>query len=352
MKNIVIVGSYPNDSNIMDGMIQRIKAIDNIFENEERSYFTLSFKKYFQKKQIIVNDQLCVFNANVFFNYFFVLRGLRNSEFIYCHSLYNFITLILFLPFIKTKIVLDVHGVVPEELKMSGNIFKSFIYSCCEIIAFKKIKTAICVTNSMIQYYKSKYSNFKGKFINFSIFPDTIKSFNSHHLESRVEPCLNEKVVIIYSGNSQKWQNVDLMFNSIRNGCENYEYIILTGEPLIFNKLLEQYCLSKFDIKVRSVLPQELASYYQRAHYGFILRDDSIVNKVANPTKLIEYMSYGIMPIVLNENIGDFLQYKYEYLKLDHFNAELKPFKSYKNISIAKNIKVENESFDFIHDIC
>ena len=50
----------------------------------------------------------------------------------------------------------------------------------------------------------------------------------------------------------------------------------------------------------------ELTEIYTKCHYGFILREDIVVNRVACPTKLVEYLAMGVVPIVDSANIGDF----------------------------------------------
>ena len=54
-------------------------------------------------------------------------------------------------------------------------------------------------------------------------------------------------------------------------------------------------------------------------HLGFVLRDDVLVNRVACPTKLLEYIQYGVLPIVLSDAIGDFKELGYKYIGLDDF---------------------------------
>ncbi|MFA5816684.1 MAG: hypothetical protein WC865_13810, partial [Bacteroidales bacterium] len=91
-------------------------------------------------------------------------------------------------------------------------------------------------------------------------------------------------------------------------------------------------------ISVISVNPDELESYYELAHYGFILRDDILVNRVANPTKLAEYLQYGIIPVVKLVDIGDYARYEYEYIPYEELNNGLLPRKSQKNRDIYQEI--------------
>jgi hypothetical protein len=46
--------------------------------------------------------------------------------------------------------------------------------------------------------------------------------------------------------------------------------------------------------------------HYLAHEYGFVLRDESLVNRVACPTKLVEYLYWGVLPVVITPRIGDF----------------------------------------------
>jgi glycosyltransferase involved in cell wall biosynthesis len=66
---------------------------------------------------------------------------------------------------------------------------------------------------------------------------------------------------------------------------------------------------------------EELLRLYPECHYGFILREDIIVNRVACPTKLVEYIAMGIIPIVDCEDIGDFKSLGMQFVRLRDFMA-------------------------------
>ena len=57
--------------------------------------------------------------------------------------------------------------------------------------------------------------------------------------------------------------------------------------------------------------------YYMKNDCGVVLRNDNIVNRVACPTKLIDYLQYGLIPIVLSPHIGDFYNLGYKYIEYD-----------------------------------
>jgi hypothetical protein len=241
--------------------------------------------------------------------------------------------------------------VVPEELRYFGeNIFSYYHMNLVEKILFStNYLTVICVTNKMISHLKNKYKKFRGEFILYNIFPNHLTNNNI-----KINSIINEKennTTFIYSGSCALWQKTDLMLDVIKeNLCENYTFIILTSNIIEFEKSIKQKNIPKEKIILKTVNPEDLISYYENTDYGFLLRDDNIVNRVANPTKLIEYLASGITPIVLNPNIGDYIENGYEYISITELNPNriLQKYKSEKNRSVAQKILEDNLKIDLL----
>uniref|UniRef100_UPI0040266C07 hypothetical protein n=1 Tax=Phocaeicola vulgatus TaxID=821 RepID=UPI0040266C07 len=66
--------------------------------------------------------------------------------------------------------------------------------------------------------------------------------------------------------------------------------------------------------------------YYLKNDCGVVLRKDNIVNRVACPTKLIDYLQYGLIPIVLSPHIGDFYNLGYKYIEHDEIMNHLNSY--------------------------
>ncbi len=134
------------------------------------------------------------------------------------------------------------------------------------------------------------------------------------------------------------------MLDCIKNIGENDRYFfqILTGEVDKMKKKFKEKNIKLDNVDIRGVKTNELAEYYEKAHYGFVLRDDISVNNVACPTKLVEYMNYGIIPIVLSSKIGDFERMKYDYVSLENLNMTLLPRKSLHNENLIKSLYDES----------
>lgn len=341
---MLFLSHYPDEDSVKDGMSQRIVNIDSFFKSDNRTYLNISLRRFPKVKTKTIN-QLTIIECNFFFHFFYISRIVRKADKVYIHSVLNVLNSLIFLLFVKKDIFLDLHGVVPEEAKMNNKQIHFLLYKFCEKIIFRRLKAAICVSENMKSFYQKEYPRSKVDYIIYPILPDTlVEGSDLSSLTTNVY-----KVNFIYAGNTQKWQNIELMIELIsKNLIDNFEYYILTRDVSEMKSLFEK----KFDlniynkIKILSVSPAELADYYKKCHYGFILRDDVLVNQVACPTKLVEYLHYGIIPIVLSPNIGDFKALDFDYVSHYQSFSDLVPKKSSKNIEIVNKLLERNKKLN------
>ena len=350
--DLIVLAPFPTEKNIKDGMMLRVDMIDKLISDQKRLYVEISFKKYLFENDnpIKLNDNLFVLHLNIL-NVLKICKLILNSKKIYIHSLYNVLKAFPWILFTKAEIFFDLHGIVPEEELYKKKYTKYLILNTIEKFFFKRNKknkkfNIIYVTESMKNYMRSKYKIVANDFI-VPIFPEHLYNIETNErkiseIRSKYK-IKDDDVIFIYSGNTQKWQKIELMLKYITNLSVNskYKFFILSGEYQKFKQLLSKYGLvSKENIFLGSVSPQDISSYYSLAHYGFLLRDKHILNNVACPTKAIEYLTFGIVPIIWEENIGDFKQLGYEYISVKELGKlSLKSKKSVKNIKIAQYIK-------------
>ena len=344
-KCYLIFGDYPTADNIKDGMIQRIKAVDDELGEYNRIYVKLSLSSL-KKKEQRIDSTTTLYCLNILLHYFFIIRLLKQVNAIYFHSILNYKYAIL-LPITLVPIrFLDFHGAVPEEYSfLGGGWIKYNIIEWIEKQAVKKCTNLICVSYNMREHFLTKYPfSVSYNYIIKPIFPtNMLNEYDPNFSLSGFRESLNigqDDVVVLYSVNLQVWQNFDVMMEIMNETMQlNYKYIILTGQK---EEAIERLLERNIDIErvvVDCVLPTDLYKYYSIAHYGFLLRDEHVLNFVAAPTKLIEYLYYGMIPILKYEEVGDHRYYRYEsingkYTELKH----LKPKKSSKNEKIARTI--------------
>ena len=308
IKPVIAILAKSNPFGVMktDGYMKAVLATDEILADScMRLYIEKSSDEFFCKgisvteiKRDVVSIHYSCHNLT----HINEIRDILNcSDLIYVHSIYYYDEEIL--NGVSTPIVYDIHGVVPEETEYTGNMGKTVELYQSEALAFSSCRLFICRNEAMMSYYHQKYKAPKCKMM-------LLPSISEATLPKRKHLCsgseADERISIVYSGGTVKWQLVPMMLEGISRRPE-YHYIVASSEVEKFNELTEP--LTDNDIEVLYVEPDLLKNVYRRAQYGFVLRDDIIINRVACPTKLVDYCAYGVVPIMLSDRIGDFGKY-------------------------------------------
>ena len=306
---ILFIANYPDKEGEKDGMMQRVVAVDRHFGDCERVYLAISFFGNRRRRTEILSDKLIVHRVNFFLHLPMILRlGLR-ARGIYVHSVHNgFRALPLYL---LGNVVTDLHGVFPEELEYYGKKAGSALYGVIERIAVRRSRFLMVVTDAMAAHLRGKYGDFPAGTYTVPIFDD----FPIGRTDTEGTPA---DLVAIYSGGGQKWQNVDLMMDAMARTRSDFSHVVLTPDVPFFERKAAEYGLSG-RLRVLSVRKSEVYGHYLRADLGFVLRDDSVVNRAACPTKMVEYMACGVIPVVLQPEIGDFARRGYARIGLEQF---------------------------------
>lgn len=323
--------------------MQRVAAVDAMFSSSEwsKSYVVPSFKK-FKNTQHEVAENVVQYNLSIWIGRKQILELLNQADVVYCHSLYGIsICGLLYWRSVQCQnIIWDVHGIIPEELRFAGERWlKIKLFERLELMVAGNVTKITVVTHAMQEHLQSKYPDCHAKFYTYAILPLTIETPKA---PSNFD---NQNVVLLYAGNTQKYQNIPLMAKNIASLVDRagVRFEILTGAMEEMRAIFTQYGLNdKHNVHINSVKPSELDAYYSQAHYGYVLRDDIDVNRVACPTKIVEYLAYGLRPIVIQPRIGDFAEMGYEYVGVEELHSiSLKNTKSTQNSAIYHNL-VEN----------
>lgn len=339
LNGIVFFGGYPFLEREKDGYYQRIRVLDTIFRDRWRIYVdnvdlpgrdgwyevpavkTLILRTRSRGKNSL-KARICL-----------LLIVLRTRK-LYFHSILSIPGINYLWKFPLIKRILDFHGVVPEEFEFQGDVSNSKIYNEIEKEAVLRSDHIIVVTDAMRKHIESKYHPMgTGKFISLPIFHD-LKIFNS------TKPYLKDKPVIVYAGGLQKWQQVPKMIDAIRETHNFIQYKFLCPQPQEFIKMLPEVLKDNPALEVDSRPFTEITQVYRTSHYGFILREDILVNRVACPTKLIEYLAMGVVPILESEEIGDFKTLGMRYIKLTSLLNNDLPDEANRQIMAEANIEV------------
>lgn len=316
LDGLVIFGGYPYTFRENDGYFQRVKAIDKILKDKQRIYIDNVFmpNRNFWYDQPENN----VLVINIFGNKLTKFRALTlmmiiiiRTRTVYSHSILPLkrLKLLFHLPFVKQ--IIDLHGAVPEEFLYHGDQENGLLYGKIEELIISKSDHIIVVSEAMKHHVMRKYGEMpEDKFI-------VLPILQSDLVQSEIFQHSKGKPIIIYAGGLQKWQQVPKMINAIKETYDTYNYKFFCPNPDEFRSLLPPRIRNLESIEIGTKTKTELIDEYHKSDYGLILREDIIVNKVACPTKLVEYLAMGILPIVDTEKIGDFVDLGMKFVTLD-----------------------------------
>lgn len=313
-KKIIFLTRYPSTQDLNDGYFQRVEKIDKVFSNRFRIYFNITQKKSSQLVSWINKD--CVqFNLCSRNRMHVLLAQIISimSGVIYTHSVLRLDTKLARLAYkITKKSVFDIHGVVPEEFEYNNDENGKLIFDEVEAFAVKNSFAIIGVTMNMMEHLKAKHAALYHKQ---KLYVIPILQKLRSNLSKKFQ---SQKPTIIYAGGTHKWQQIDKMLNFVYINSSKYNFIFLvTDISFISNRYSKISNGSVFPGMLKCVGPGEVITYYNQAQFGLVLREDIIVNRVSCPTKLVEYMINGLVPIVDSPNIGDFMHLGYQHIKYE-----------------------------------
>lgn len=341
---IVFFGGYFYPERQSDGYFQRIQIVDRMFTDRWRVYVESDELKgrniWFDRPEhnVLVLRINGTKKRRMLVRFLALLAVLRCRK-VYFHSVLrmydNRFGKLLHLPFIRKAV--DIHGVVPEEFRMHNDFFSAVLYEKEERLAVQKAGIVIVVTEAMKNYLQQKFRGaLKARSVSFPIFP----RFTPTHA---TRPLIDGKPVVVYAGGLHKWQQVPKMIDAIIRTADQCKHRFYCPEPQLVKDMLPPALLGSVDVEAKT--HAELMTLYPECHYGFILREDIIVNRAACPTKLVEYLAMGIVPIVDCEDIGDFKTLGMRYVTLEDFLAGNIPDEAERlklaeaNISVYERLK-------------
>lgn len=337
-KGVVFFGGYPSEEKLNDGYFQRIKAIDEQVQDRWRVYVDHNQEGHWWSlpaKQVLAINVGGSRKNKLLARLLTVLLAIRCGK-IYYHSVLRMhdsrFGYLLYMPFIKKAI--DIHGVVPEEFRYHNDYFSACLYEGYEKLAVKKANIVLTVTDAMKQYLADKYR------VNLTSKGITLPIFQNAQIKKCEKSKDGELPKVIYAGGLHKWQQVDKMLSAIEGNLDNFCFYFFTPSPDIIREKFSANTLSSCNIEIGCKKSDELNYYYQCADYGFILREDIIVNNVSCPTKLIEYLEYDIIPVIDSPKIGDFSNHGMQYVNLKDFIEGKLPSASERQVMIKKNREV------------
>lgn len=280
-------------------------------EVEERIYKYIDKTMTFWSFPVLSMAQLDV-NALRLKRYIYRSYSKEEKIAVICRGdLATYVGIKAFSSFSNSRILYDNRGLAYEESIMSheGNFIhkinrevkrKALNYSKlrCDMYNF--------VTNAMREYFLVQYKYNPNTL--FTIIPTLYSAEQGteeefHSIVDREEYKTSD-FVISYVGSTAAWQSTNQLIELVRTIGEKYNgvrFFILSNGTI---PELETLPLTiKNRIVMKSVPHKEMKYYLRMTNIGIVIRDNNIVNHVAAPTKIAEYLTSGVS-ILYSGDIG------------------------------------------------
>ncbi|WP_367329717.1 hypothetical protein [Sphingobacterium multivorum] len=213
------------------------------------------------------------------------------------------------------KIIHWFQGIAPEEriLMGKGSLYSRLAalkYGIMELILLKKNYFFFFVSEAMKEHYEKKYRiDLTGRHV---IMPCYNIALNKRSFEYAYK---YTKPKFVYAGGVLNWQCVEeslMIYKAFKQIYLDATFTILTKDSDKANALIQK--LGAKDVFVKFVPLKSLQDELSMYKYGFLLRKQHVVNKVATPTKMNSYLAAGVIPIYTsvvddfdrNINLGEF----------------------------------------------
>lgn len=276
------------------------------------------------------------------------LFSVNNITDIYTRSIIDFfwIFIVKTILFRKWILAFDFRGLSSDESKFRGKtIIKVVILECLEWVAYHFSNRLFTVSHNFKSYLITKYNKKK----NITVIPCCVEN-----AEFVSKPLYNkgDKVKFVYVGGLSKWQKFEYILKvySEISQIMNTSLTIITNEVTTAEGIIKMKGIYAEVFQMEhKYISQELTKY----DFGFLFRENILLNNVASPVKFIEYISNGVIPII-SENIGDYSKLTVnnkigiiETSDIDHLIADIEEIKYDKNIqyrlfNTAKKFTWEN----------
>lgn len=208
----------------------------------------------------------------------------------------------------KSTFIFDCHGTEPNEFQLNNpGIRGRFLYHLLSRLEKKVIdRSSLVITVSKKQF--QLWGDISKNHVLLPMLPSNI-FFDENNYRNVIRIQLGIKFdeeVYVYSGQNQKWQMCEKtieIYKTISVKRKNTRLIIYTRQIDFFENLVKK--MGILNAIIMNVSYHDMPQYLDACDFGFCIRNESVINRVASPTKILEYLSRNVMPII-TDTVGDF----------------------------------------------
>ncbi|UPR55348.1 glycosyltransferase [Vibrio sp. ED004] len=210
----------------------------------------------------------------------------------------------------------DSRSLLFSEVRMKGKLGLPFSYiiSLLEKRAIQNSDYLFTVSNKMSNWIKRNWSRESDFTIPCTCDAENFSFDNDFRSKIRSQLKWNESNVIAYCGGTSAWQRIDeilRLFNELYKRNSNYKFLIITRDTEVILDKLKQIDLPESSYYVIFSEHYMVNKWLSVADASIVMREKTLVNEVASPIKIGEYLCLGL-PVICTDGIGDYSNLIYE----------------------------------------
>ena len=218
--------------------------------------------------------------------------------------------------FLKLKVCFDGRGAIAAEWNEYQVVpiqeWKTNIHTWEKSVVLNS-DFRIAVSEELVKYWNVRYGYNENNHVvipctlNTGFHPEMLKQeeIEKERQKMNFKP---DDIVLVYSGSTAGWQSFDLLQGFLQktlNENKNIKVLFLSEKDKNVDQLKTVFPDKIFQTFVKH---SEVSEILKSCDIGILIREKSVTNQVASPTKFAEYLSAGL-PVIISEGIGDYTSF-------------------------------------------
>lgn len=208
------------------------------------------------------------------------------------------------------RVAYDARGLFAEEAQLKRGQWNllAYYHRHRELEAWRKSDVLLCVSERFRTYLTEKMGRNDIAVVpccvnerQFRFLPDARKRLRQKLGWSAQTP------VVAYCGGLSVWQRIEdvlRLFAAIKSRAPALKCLLLTSDPGRMSELARRTGLAGSGFHCLRAPHEAIPDWLSTADAGIILRHNVLVNNVASPVKIAEYLACGL-PVICSPGIGD-----------------------------------------------
>jgi glycosyltransferase involved in cell wall biosynthesis len=219
--------------------------------------------------------------------------------------------------FPSDKVVLDVRGYWPAEVIYKNGVEDPALAKGDDLAAFQSAKQFLEHTVSIVDSVTTVSTALRDLLIkdigapaDTSVVPCCIAHITPDTRRSEIRKSwgvADDEIVLVYSGSTAAYQHLeDLTIPFLKKVMERNTKIrtaFLSSEVEKIKSMLVAADMYSDKVILKSFPQKEVGEALTACDAGILIRKPTLVNAVANPVKIAEYLGSGL-PIIIEKNVG------------------------------------------------